>query len=95
MAEILKSKLAAEEAGARVHKAVHKVAKLIENSATEEEAFALWDAFAYGVDQFGDGDRLCTEEVWDYVDWHIVKWANEENIKAIRQKILAAEKTTA
>jgi hypothetical protein len=59
----------AKEAGAKIHKAIHKIAKLI------EEAFALWGAFAEGIDPFGSGDRLCTEEVWNYVNWYKVKWA--------------------
>lgn len=55
MAEIPDRKLAAETAGNKIYEAIHEIAKLIEDSPTKEEAFALWDALLTGLTTLAPG----------------------------------------
>ena len=69
------------------------IARLIENSASREEAGAIEKEVNTF---FNEGAPFYTDDIWEYwVDWEKVKWSKEEAIKeAIRKKILAAKRTT-
>jgi hypothetical protein len=92
MEQMLDPKLAeAKEAGSKIHDALHGMAKLIENSTTEEEARALWDAFIDAVDpDIGEGASLCIKDVWRFVDWYKVNWAPKDQmvIRKMKMKLL-------
>jgi hypothetical protein len=81
---------AAKEAGSKVYEALRGMAKLIENSADEDEAFALWNAFVDAVDpDIGEGASLCIKDVWRFVDWHKVNWPKtQRDLKEMRERIL-------